>query len=118
MARALVKSDPKSLEIAISDIKAGNRPVSIPLTDRQPEYTDYQTLGFVLLETVLRQMTPWEISFAASMISTSHPTARQRERAKIILKMYLGLDIDAGSVPSSSAGNDNVPATTRRKKSA
>jgi hypothetical protein len=52
------------------------------------------------------------------MISTSHPTARQRERAKIILKMYLGLDIDAGSVPSSSAGNDNVPATARRKKSA
>lgn len=117
MARALVKSDPKSLEIAISDIKAGNRPVSVPLTDRQPEYTDYQALGFVLLETVLRQMTPWEISFAASMISTSHPTARQRERAKIILKMYLGLDIDAGSVPSSSAGNDNVPATARRKKS-
>ncbi len=89
MARALVKSDPKSLEIAISDIKAGNRPVSVPLTDRQPEYTDYQALGFVLLETVLRQMTPWEISFAASMISTSHPTARQRERAKSSSKCIL-----------------------------
>ncbi|MFC7067408.1 hypothetical protein [Brucella rhizosphaerae] len=120
MARALVKSDPKSLEIAISDIKAGNRPVSIPLTDRQPEYTDYQALGFVLLETVLRQMTPWEISFAASMISTSHPSAKQRERAKIILKIYLGLDIDAGTTPSSGVANDNAPATasTRRKKSA
>lgn len=120
MARSLVKSDPKSLEVAINDIRSGSRAVSIPLTDRQPEYTDYQTLGFVLLENVLREMTPWEISFAASMISTSHPSAKQRERAKIILKIYLGLDIDAGTTPSSGVANDNAPETkaARRKKSA
>ena len=123
MSKLPVKSDPRSLEAAIADIKGGVRSVSIPLSDRQPEYTDYQALGFVLLETVLRQMSPWEIGFAAGMIGTSHPTARQRDRAKTVLKMYLGIDIDAGTVPSSAqapvdASNDNEPVLPKRRKRA
>lgn len=120
-----VKSDPRSLEVAIKEISSGARAVSIPLSEKPPIYTDYQTLGYTLLERVLREMTPWEICFAASMVKYSHPTEAQRRTAKKILKTYLGIDIDAGTVPSSAvaddglaAANDNPPKKQSSRKAA
>jgi hypothetical protein len=122
LSKLPVKSDPASLEAVIKEISSGSRSVSVPLSDRPPVYTDYQALGYTLLERVLRVMTPWEIGFAASMIKYSHPTEAQRRTAKKILKTYLDIDIDAGTVPSSGivADNDDSPpvATRSAKKKA
>ena len=52
------------------------------------------------------------IKFAESMISTNHIYTEKLELAKIIIKIYLRLDIDAGTSPSSGVANDNAPSPT------
>ena len=114
-ALQVIKSDPDSIAQAVAQIVEDGRPVSIPHREKADTLNDINALGYSLLSQALPEMSFGEIKFAASMCGAQTLSDKQRSWLKSLAYKYLGIDIDAGSVASSTAVAE--PPTPKKKKS-